>query len=464
MATTDFIIGDTTTTSIKIAIKSDATGPVTLTWAGGVIGPVNPAAADTTVNDGWVYFNVTGLSPNTLYNFSDGTLSGSARTYPSSGMLRIGFASCPDPSFDNFSVYAMLEDAIIAAFLLGDVPYANAVVNKWGINATGVDTNFANSKDVTVYYAAHLQMHRMPALKALFNTISTYKKPDDHERVFDNPSPTDLTGYQTEVPGAGAATQTDLDDAWEASQLAIDAYSLANPADSVAGYFKKTIGNCEIFAFDCVRDRSPVGDADGPLKLMLSAPVEAALIADVLASTAKFKIIATPKELYPGGINTDTWPFYATQRDRILDALKNVTTLVWIAGDAHLPNIQFAPATASRGDTFVMVACPMGQLLNAAQGDPAGTDHIVWKRGSSDNLYPVGFSSVYALADVYDDKLILSLRDVFAGSAGLPAGTLQSYTFIEGSNIPLEFGASSTMSLTSSLESSFNRLLGAGRD
>lgn len=443
MAVIDYRLGWSSEDALVIVAHSDATTNVTLNINGGDV----VEAADTSVNGGWVRFDVTGLDPDTEYPFTINAVAGDfpAYTLPEND-VRVAVWSCLEPNTDNMAMYSMMEDAPHLVVCLGDAPYAHTAQTRWGVPTVGVDNSMADSKDVAQYIAQFEQVHRMPAYRKLNRKFHTVYIGDDHEWPFDNPAPTDLAGYQAAVDPL--ATQPDLDDAWAAAKAAQLIYTIGNPVNGDAPgdtdplYTRWTTGDTEYFLLSCIEYRSPVDGVDDASKTMLGANQKAWLIASIIASTAKRKCILTPKQFWEGGPNTDTWLGFQTELLEVFDAIKEVTGVYAIAGDQHLPNDQYADT----GELFTgspamrcLVACPLGQPLNVSQGDdPADLDYILWKRGTQSAEVDPSLSRVWALITSTAVSDFIELRDVF-GDGGTQ--TLRSFTIVEDSNVPVEFSA-----------------------
>lgn len=92
--------------------------------------------------------------------------------------------------------------------------------------------------------------------------------------------------------------------------------------------------NVECFLLDTRLYRSANAMADGDAKTMLGAQQLAWLIDGVQRSTAAFKLVLTSVPL-AFGHGDDHWTAFATERERMFDALAGVPGLLFVSGDQH---------------------------------------------------------------------------------------------------------------------------------
>lgn len=384
MSVTHWWLGEATSTSATVVCRSNATASVSVT----VGGQTFTGAADTSVKDGIVAVSCTGLAPGTRYNYQiDGVAGGTLKTQdaaPTEALIVSG--SCWAKAREDVLGYKVLEMKPDLMLALGDWPYCNTTSTLWGESTVKVTDSVANGQDVDIYYAHHRQQRAVPGSKDLIREVPLLYMADDHEWPFDNARKLDLTGYRADVVGAGAATQGDLDIAWAASAAASEAYSTGftfgftsdvTPADSDAVYASYKIGELiEVFLIDCIKYADTVQTADTASKTMLGAAQKARLIDAVTQSTATWKLIASGKQFFKGGPNTDTWNAngintgYETEKAEIIAALADVTGLLVVAGDQHLPTDQWVSADAlGAGMPAIscLVGCPSGVDFNATE-------------------------------------------------------------------------------------------------
>lgn len=407
-----------------VVVRCDATETVTV----GCDGRTFTGAADINVNDGVVVVTVTGLTAGTQYAYTvNGTVGGTLRTKKASGEFWLAFGSCWNKARRDVLAEVLLADYDIdLAVLLGDLPYTDSASSLWGettLATHGTTGTVAACIDPDNYLAHHRQARKIPGVRELIRSVPTLYMPDDHEYCYDNACPPNGNGnashvlWQAGVPSASA--YADFLTAWDACLAAIDAYRAGNPAnsdagiDADAGYTRLTIGPAEIFLIDCCRYRTPYTATDDASKTMLAAAQKAWLIAAVTSSTATFKIIASGKQLFAGGGNTDTWvpsgpnPGYITERNEILYALRNVTGMLWVAGDLHLWSDQWVVADelgAGYPAVSCLVACPTNVDL-----DPSGIAGYSTGVRSKVNGYPLTTAcaqeNVYGLLKVTADRV-----------------------------------------------------------
>lgn len=92
----------------------------------------------------------------------------------------------------------------------------------------------------------------------------------------------------------------------------------------------------ECFLLDCRRYRSAKGAPDDAAKTMLGAAQLAWLLDGLAASTARWKLVFTSVPLDYGATD-EHWQQYATERDRIFDAIVTggVTGILFLTADQH---------------------------------------------------------------------------------------------------------------------------------
>lgn len=410
MSVTHWWLGENSTTSAKVVCRSNATGTVTV----GCNGAEFTGSANTGVNDGVVVVTVSGLSAGNSYAYTiDGADGGTVKTQPQSGEIWIASGSCWAKTREDVLAFKLLADYDIALYLaMGDFPYCNVASALWGESTTDVTTSMANSKDEALYLAHHRQVRGIPGIKDLMRAIPFRYMADDHEYPMDNAAPSYLSQYQTDVTGAGSATQDDLDEAWAAARPAVEAYAqgftFASTGDADAIYGAFSLPNVDVFVTDCINYRSNPPDTDDASKTMLGEEQFDWLVAAVTASTKPFKLIASGKQFFRGGANADTWPAqspnlgYITERNALLLALKDVTGLMSVAGDQHVWSDQWIAAEAL-GATYpafsCLVGCPTNVELNTSNN--AGYDTGVRTRAG-------GASAV--TPNIYMDRVVALFR------------------------------------------------------
>lgn len=443
MAVNRWWLGEPTETTAKVVCRSNATATVTV----GCNGQTFTGAADSAVQDGIVEIAVTGLAANQSYPYTiDGAAAGTLKTKKTTGDVWIATGSCWHADRPDVIAMQLLADYDLDLYVaLGDFPYANTTFTRDGETGTNVESSMAAGKSVANYYKQHRIFRHITGMRELMASVPFMYMPDDHEYPFNDGCPTWLAGYQATVTGAGAATQTDLDEAWTASRTASEAYgkgwttgfnSSAATVDADALYGSYKIGPVEVFMLDCCNYRSPIIAADNASKTMLGAAQKARFIDAVTSSTATFKFVAIPKQLFKGGGNTDTWNpngsnlGYMTERNEILYALRNVTGLLFAAGDQHLWSDQWVEADdlgAGYPAVSCLVGCPTSVDLNT-------TGVLGYETGvrSKVNGYPAATSvprdavcAVFRFTDSKAYRYLLSMRRGLIPCGYIDAGSNQ---------------------------------------
>lgn len=438
MAVTDWWLGEPGANSATVVCRSDTTATVSVGCNGGTF----TGEADTAVSDGIVAIPVTGLTPGQEYAYTiDGAAGGTLNGKKASGDLWIAIGSCWLKTVGDPLANVLLRDHDIDLYMaLGDFPYCNSALTEYGETTVSVEAAMANGKSAAVYNAHHRQQRRIPGMKELMRSVPLWYMPDDHEYPFNDACPTWLAGYQSVVGGAGAATQTDLDEAWAASRSAIKAYQTgfnrAVTADADAIYGSYRLGNTEIFLLDCCNYRSPIIDTDNASKTMLGATQKAWLIAAVAASTATFKMIVSGKQLFKSGGNTDTWNAsganlgYETEKMEILYALRTVTGMFFVAGDQHLWSDQWV-AAGDLGVGYPAVSCLVGCPTTVAVNTTGVAGYLTGVRSKQNGYHAttnVAQENVVALLRITADRVYryhLSIQRGLISRGYIDAGSNQ---------------------------------------
>jgi len=375
MAVTHWWLGAATATTATVVCRSNSTATVTVACNGGTF----TGSANTGTKDGIVAVTVTGLSADSQYAYTiDGAVGGTLKTQPASGDVWIATGSCWHGDRRDVLADIVRQQYDLDLYIaLGDFPYCETTYTQGGETGVSVAASVANSKDSSLYYKQHRIFRLIPGIKELMRNVPFMYMADDHEYPMDDAGPTYLTQYQAEVTGAGAALQADLDAAWTAARTAIAAYSTgftpASGYDSDALYGTYSLPNVDVFLIDCINYRSSPTATDNASKTMLGTNQKTWLLAAVAASSKPFKLIATGKQLFKGGGNTDTFvPVgvnlgYLTERNEILYGLRNVTGVLWVAGDQHLWSDQWVAADvigAGYPAVNCLCACPTSVDLN----------------------------------------------------------------------------------------------------
>lgn len=346
-------------------------------------------------------------------------------------MFKVSWGSCEDRNKQLDAGYKMLARNV-AFFAIGDCPYTSDPRTKWGTTSATL-TSSSTVADITTHYT---QMWDNPGWQVLEeSSIEVYMMWDDHEV-----SPVPLCDWDSSIAqiNLGAAgwglsdditgqttlneyyaksseawwdsitaycdnpSNTDADAAAQISEGAGTHGAPATLADYAPKYFRvmkdvkgatvTSSPHIEFFVIDCVTHRDPVAKTDNSSKTMLGTTQKTWLKAQLLASTAKFKVIFTPKKTYKntGADNADTWGQYSTELTELVAYIDtNITGVLWCAGDRHTPAIM--KTTKTEGDTYdhlCVMPCPIGVELNAGASNTTFTNNTVhyWD-GSEDQCF-----------------------------------------------------------------------------
>lgn len=374
-------------TTATLVVRATADG--TVLW--NIDGRHVTAEAATATQDGLVRLDVTGLAPGTAYRYTvtepgGGSGSGSIKTFPESGPVTLAFGGCNDEQ--KGGGFAFLEPLGVQAFImLGDEGYNEDAL---------FDTALA-AQDIGEHYLLHRGPRLVGFQKRAMAKVGMGWVYDDHD-LFSNDLTGDLTDMNTKLGNQGRSytlTSEQADAAIVAAGQAAVAYSLGNPpntdaeADDGAFYFRFTAGNVEVFVLSQVMPFLPSEltdlrpDNDGSSAL-LGTNQTAWLKARLLASTATFKLILSPKQtLSATNNNPDSWSNGYTDLTGLLEWIdaSGVTGVIWGCSDYHSPNIHAAIKTtagelAATGHGFDHVAvtpCPMQRIDDVRDCGAFGT-------------------------------------------------------------------------------------------
>lgn len=336
---------------------------------------------------------------------------------------------------------------------LGDFIYSASGGTGWGYTTATVDKD-STAQDFLDHYE---QLYVTPGFKELFSGVRDFFfMPDDHD--YGGGDNWDWTIAQANSgTSIGAVTQADVDThGIRAQQAAIDvlknasgsvfpyaisgslgSYTIDSPivlhdkpseAAAAASNFEQLYhkigydinGNrddstpyIELFFTDCCGARSPLAEADSASKYMMGANQEAQFVADVLASTASFKVWVSVKKMHTaqyGEDNQDVWggktptvPGYETQRDRINLALKDVPGFFVCSGDRH------------RGHSIELLEADVGYDLFDAVGCPTYVEQNAMRLDGS--IRSVLNENIYNHFAVSNGRIDIYQRDIVTGKA-----------------------------------------------
>lgn len=374
-------------------------------------------------------------------------------------MYRTGWGSCNNNNKLFHAGYKSIARGHKSFFTLGDFPYLDE--DSGGATTLDKDSTVA---DITTHYTVMWAIKGMIALSK--SNVNIYMMADDHEWMGDNWDQS-IASANALLSGLGLSDdvtgQTEANthyerctDAWN-NQLALYANNPTNtdteavtdvPAEAsthgatpTTAYYapkyyrvmKDIDGNvvtqnphAEYFVLDCIAHRSPFRDTDNDAKSMLGLAGETThaaategqyywLLQRLLASTATFKFIMSPKKTFKntgvGANNTDTWGEYTTERDLILDfiAANSITGVIWLCGDQHIP--QVINTDTDNSDTYdhlCVCACPTGIALNAGAANTELDGGVV-------QFFSATTDQCFGEVEVYTDYVILRIINTYTG-------------------------------------------------
>lgn len=372
--------------------------------------------ADTSVNDGLVRLEVTGLTANTSYTytiFADGAqvATGTCNTLPATGgRWSIAVISCWQHLNEVGNWVKDVLDAhdppVGLVYFGGDTPYTNAPttatpVDGYGetiagceaeINAIATDggalADFdyslaANADAVRdVMYAHHRSFRRTPGVKKVIERYNTLWAASDHEYPGNGTNRGDYTALNEGIADV-VANATQMTDLMLICREAYNAYHIGNPPN-VSAYAQGAFGDyeqvywnhrvnddVEIFGIEDVwlRDSSAADKAD---RVLYGDDQLDWLTAAMGSSTATFKPILTPTPAV-GGNQTfakESGPHPQTadasddgERDLLFRMLDDQSGVVMMSGDIHHTFLSVHNGVA------VFNACPLSSSQNNGTAD-----------------------------------------------------------------------------------------------
>lgn len=143
----------------------------------------------------------------------------------------------------------------------------------------------------------------------------------------------------------------------------------ANPAYGLPGapgvFFSYSYGGVDFFFVDTRYHRDPAGGPAGPAKSALGAEQKAWLKAQLRASRAPFKVIASGQpwsdEKGPGG---ESWEAFSHERAEIIGFIREekISGVVLLSGDNHVGELNCLPESENGGyDLFEVSSSPLAQ-------------------------------------------------------------------------------------------------------
>lgn len=441
MAITEWWLGDASTTSASVILRSDANGAITASdpFTG-------DSAVDTAVDDGVVRidFAITENKDVTISIAGD-TVTVGLKVMPSSAPFSIGWYSCMEIGKRMIAGDFMVnKHRVVASFGLGDLPYTENGGSHWGVSKIA---GSASGGQTQANAAAHFRAFmRNSGVVKLSQNAPFYRMCDDHEWPGDD---WDHTLAQANDQGLTYTLQTEVDALFDVYNKALTGYQKGNPQNSYPtataqkpsnadastpvanyppSYFRKRIGNAEFFMLDCITHRSPISATDDAAKHMLGSTQETLLLAALSDSTADFKFIVSSKVFFSSPstfANQDSWGWYGVRRDVILDYIKtnNITTVAILSGDQHTPTISYRlQANGDAHDIYELVACPVGvPLTGSIDTVPENKEQMIWA------------NQIYGIVQVFDDHALVE-------GYSIDGQRVSSTRLNKGSNIPVLTG------------------------
>ncbi len=123
----------------------------------------------------------------------------------------------------------------------------------------------------------------------------------------------------------------------DVARAAFAAYSGRTVGQNGDLWTRVSDGPLDIFLLDLRSHRHNHARADGPGKSMLGEPQWSWLKAELLASTAPFKLLVSTVPFNPTTLKTDAWYGYAYERQALLDwlAQNRIEDVIIVSGDIH---------------------------------------------------------------------------------------------------------------------------------
>ena len=181
------------------------------------------------------------------------------------------------------------------------------------------DDHYADTTARAAQLSAYVSHRSVPAYRAISARIPSYNIWDDHDY---GPNDSDGTAAGKEI---SLATFKDF---WPNP-------SYGEP-DNPGIYYRFSRGDIDFFMLDVRYHRSPDRMIDDGTKTMLGARQLAWLKAQLKASSAKVKVIASGSE-WQRHSHADSWTSYPRERDDLLDFIsgEQITGILLVSGDRH---------------------------------------------------------------------------------------------------------------------------------
>jgi PhoD-like phosphatase/FG-GAP repeat protein len=355
-------------------------------------GTITPAVAIGTATDLTGAVTVTGLQPDSAYEYRvllDGVVvtggsgggngGGTFRTFPPAGASEpVTFATSADLWFgrDPFPLFDSVANRQPSFILLtGDQIYAD--------EPTAIDT------DPKAYGRKYRENWGEPHFAAFGRNTPLFLMWDDHE-IEENWDRGTTGRY---IP----------------SRVGYDRFQQPlNPAPRVAGgiHYAFEAGPVGFYVLDTRSYRSRNSDPDGPSKTMLGQAQKNDLKSWLLSSPSRFKfIVSTVMWNNHGTTGTDSWFGFQTERQEIFDFIRNnrICGVALLSGDQHWTGV-FRLGIGGAYTLHELSPTPIGNTNR-----PETTDV------SSEILFRYDDDRVYGLVSVDPSGLGQIVWDVYNG-------------------------------------------------
>lgn len=483
MAEVIYWLGDASETTATLIVRSDTAGTLSATGATTI-----PVAVDPAVEYGIAKLSFSGLTANTRYPITVllddvEVCAPTLRTLPATTGFNIGWGSCVGQSaLHAWGFQAVLDHDIRAFFALGDTPYCDEAVSsatvdsvaqrRWSLGAAipGPYGEWSTAGRAA-YDKSYHNFQQIPGWAYVTERVPMYRVADDHE--YGDDWDWTYTNVKNNVPGKGFVlggdpllSQADADTCGAAANAAFNSWAKGNPApdagvlgwkpsacaDTVAEhppqFFRKIIGDVEIFVLMGFAHRDPWPKADKPrtvcvdrtenasLGYTYSDPSGAALAKTMLGpeqlnwlldglknSTRTFKIVASGpmpemmNAIVTGGLGpNNSWEQWQTEMNYIKAFIKqNVTGVMWITGDAHIPSV----INDKSLDFCCVNSAPLSQITYIGSSgtrfyNPGYANGCIWRGepidgstvpGAKKNAYGViRIEATYLQPSIYDEN------------------------------------------------------------
>jgi phosphodiesterase/alkaline phosphatase D-like protein len=350
--------------------------------------------------NGVVTFDVTGLQPDTDYEYVVETnggsgLSGRLHTFAEGPMsFRIGFASCGTTG-SNHRIFDTLKDLSLLFFIhMGDLHYEDIKRN-----------------DPSLYRRAYERVLTSPRQGGFYRSTPVAYVWDDHDF-----GPNDADGTSPSKPAALRTYQQN-----------VPHYPLA-PVDGEVKTIQQafTIGRVRFVVIDPRAERVPEDEPDGPQKTMLGKDQLEWLRQELRSASERYPLV-----VFVNGVPWITknspgsghgWEPYSHERVLIADMIKRfglANRLIMLSGDGHMVAIDdgthsnYASDRTSNERAFPVVhAAPLDRYPRI-KGGPYS--HGVY---APKKWFPLLKAKQFGLMDLEDDGRRIRIELSCRGSKG----------------------------------------------